>query len=177
MSKINNLVVIICAILLPVLVSGQEEEWVYTYNGTANKYDFGKSIIYGADGYLYVAGRAQNSGTFADIVVIKLDTAGNEQWVYTYDTLNYTYEYANQIVYGSDHNLYIAGVSGEGAGSGDNKDFIIISLDTQGNERWVYRYDGPGTGTDYEEANSIIYHKFDILAYVYAAGTTAPGAR
>jgi hypothetical protein len=35
------------------------------------------------------------------------------------------------------------------------KDFAIVSLDSLGNERWVYIYNGPGNSTD--EASSIMY--------------------
>jgi uncharacterized delta-60 repeat protein len=62
----------------------------------------------------------------------------------------------------SSSTLYAAGYS---AGSGTDYDFTVVSLADSGVERWVYRYDGPGSGRD--EANSIILGSDDNL---YAAG-------
>jgi hypothetical protein len=171
MWRVRNVVVIICVVLLPVLLSGQVEQWVYRYNGPGNSLDKGNSIVYGDDGRIYVAGYSYSSGNDADIVVIKLDTAGEPCWVYRYSEPEHEWESANQIVYGDDSNLYIAGVSGLGLASGENKDFVVISIDTAGNERWVYRYNGTGQETDYEEAHSIVYGYGDDNIYV--AGTIA----
>jgi hypothetical protein len=172
MLRVKNVVVIIGVVLLPVLLSGQVEQWVYRYNGPGNNLDKGNSIVYGDDGHLYVAGYSYGtgSGADADIVVIKLTTDGTPCWVYRYSEPDHNWESANQIVYGDDDNIYIAGVSGLGLSSGQNKDFIVISIDTAGIERWVYRYNGTGLDTDYEEAHSIIYGGD---GNIYAAGTIA----
>lgn len=169
MAKRKNVAIVIWILFLPVLLSGQVEKWVYRYNGPGNSLDKGNSIVYGADGHLYVAGYSYGSEGDADIVVIKLNTAGTPCWVYRYSEPEHNWESANQLVYGADNNLYIAGVSGLGLGSGENKDFIVVSIDTAGNERWVYKYDGTGPNTDYEEAHSIIY----VNGNIYAAGTIA----
>ncbi|MEO0127557.1 MAG: T9SS type A sorting domain-containing protein [candidate division WOR-3 bacterium] len=157
--------------LLPALLLGQVAEWVYRYDGPAHGIDAGYSITYGADGCLYVAGTSYSNETGADIVVIKLTADGNPCWVYRSGNSLYGYEKANQIVYGADNNLYVAGTSG--LSYGNNQDFVVVSIDTAGNERWVWRHDGQGPGTDYEEANSLIYYTDGFFGYIYAAGTTA----
>ena len=60
-------------------------QWASTYNGTANSYDIGKSIIIDASGNSYITGTSYNSSPNADIVIIKYNGSGAQQWVQTYN--------------------------------------------------------------------------------------------
>jgi len=74
------------------------------------------------------------------------------RWMYNYDgPANYADE-ANDVVYGADGNIYACGESG---GIGTDMDFTVISLDTLGTLRWVYRFNGNANSEDI--ARSIIY--------------------
>lgn len=137
------------------------ERWVYSYNGPANGPDLAKSIVMGADGNLYAAGLSWGSGTSLDFAVISLTSSGGERWVYRYDGPANWLDLANWIATGADSNVYAAGVSYGMTGD----DFTIISLTSQGGERWVYRYNGPGDGWD--EAYSVGMGTDDNI---YAAG-------
>jgi len=75
-----------------------------------------------------------------------------ENWIYTYNGHGNDDDGANSIVQGSDGNIYAAGAS---SGSGTYADFTVISLTTVGDTNWIYRYNGPGNGSDYAE--SIVY--------------------
>ncbi|TET80557.1 hypothetical protein E3J38_05410, partial [candidate division TA06 bacterium] len=137
-------------IVVSLSLSGTER-WVYRYKGPANNRDFAYSIVMGTDGNLYAAGYSKGNGTYDDLTVISLDTSGTERWVYRYDGPANHRDFAYSIVMGTDGNLYAAGSS---RGSGTGSDLTVISLDTSGTERWVYRYNGPGEGTD--KARSIV---------------------
>ena len=71
--------------------------------------------------------------TFAQHV----DTA----WVRTYDGPVHEYDRLSAIAVDAYGNVYVTGES-EGL-SGDN--YATVKYDAQGNERWVARYDGPGS--------------------------------
>lgn len=75
-----------------------------------------------------------------------------ERWVYTYNGQANSSDCANAIIYGDDGNIYAAGYT---TGSGTSKDFTIISVSPNGEERWVYSYNGAGNSAD--EAHSIVY--------------------
>lgn len=141
------------------------EQWFYTYDGTASGADDGFSIVYGADGNIYVAGFANGAGTGKDFVVVSIDNTGNERWIYTYDGTSSTNDEALSVVYGADGNIYAAGYSTE---TGHNKDFMMVSLDNTGNENWVYHYNGSSSQEDM--ARSIAY---GLDGYLYAAGFSA----
>ena len=140
------------------------ERWIYTYNGTGDYYDRAWDIVYGADGNIYVAGESYGWGSSSDFIVISLDTSGQENWVYRYNGVGNGTDYVNSITYGDDGNIYVAGYSW---GDGTNGDFTVVSLSPSGNERWVYRYDGPIHGADY--SNCIIY---GTDGNIYAVGTS-----
>ncbi len=160
----NNIWQIVMAVFLPLVLTAQTENWVFTYNGSANSWDYANSIVYGADGNIYAAGSSPGSGTYEDFTVISLTATGDTNWVYRYNGPVNSWDYANSIVYGADSNIYAAGSS---FGSGTDYDFTVISLTDAGDTNWVYRYNGPGNGWDY--ANSIVY---GADGNIYVAGSS-----
>jgi hypothetical protein len=116
---------IVMAVFLPLVLTAQTENWVFTYNGSANSWDYANSIVYGADGNIYAAGSSPGSGTYEDFTVISLTAAGDTNWVYRYNGPANSYDYAVSIVYGADSNIYVAGSS---TGNGTSDDFTVISL-------------------------------------------------
>lgn len=149
-------------ILIMSIDTAGNERWIYTYNGQGNNDDEAWSIIQGADGNLYVTGYSTGSGTSHDIIVISIDTAGNERWVYTYNGGN-QYDEAYSIACDADGNIYVAGHSRDY----NSDDFVVISLDTTGNMRWIYRY---------EAGNNVVGIAYSVIVgldgNVYACGFT-----
>lgn len=131
------------------LTTAGDTNWVYRYNGPANWDDVARCVVYGTDGNIYAAGRSMGIGD--DFVVISLTTAGDTNWVYTYNGPG-NYEDASSLVYGADGNIYAAGYS---VGSGTQRDFMVISLTPAGETNWIYQYNGPENGND--GASSIVY--------------------
>jgi len=127
------------------LTSAGQERWVYRYNTVGNTSDYGYSIVWGIDGKIYIAGEGVTKTNLTDFTVIKLNSLGQELWVYKYNGPGRTEDRAHSIIYGSDGNIYVAGESG---GTGTLYDFTIISLNSSGQKNWVYRYNGPVSGYD-----------------------------
>jgi hypothetical protein len=162
-SKITYKLILI--VFLPFVLLAQVENWIYTYDGPGNSADVVNSVINGGDGNMYAAGYSTGWGTNADFTVISLKPDGDTNWTYTYNGPGNSSDQANSITYGDDGNLYAAGVS---YGEDTYADFTVISLTTQGDTNWTYRYDGPAHGTD--RASSIIYGDD---GNIYAAGNCA----
>jgi len=156
----KNIITIILSVC--VLSFAQIERWIYRYDGSGNFDDIANSIIYGADGNIYVAGLSYDSVTYHDFTVVSLTTAGDTNWVYRYNGARNDSDCAYSIVYGADDNIYAAGFSDC---SFDSADFMVISLTTAGDTNWIYRYDGPGHAGDY--VNSLVYGDD---GNIYAAG-------
>ena len=136
--------------------------WVYRYNGAANNYDEARSIVYGNDGNIYVAGFTCDTSYWHNLTIVSLDTNGAQRWIYTYHGISRIYGDANSLVWGNDGNLYVAGSS---VNSGSGIDFTVLSITPAGNERWVYSTHG--TAVDLDEAYKIVY---GADGNIYAAG-------
>lgn len=136
--------------------------WVHRYNGAANSFDEARSIIYGNDGNIYVAGFTGDTSSWRDLTVISLTTNGAQRWIYTYDGTNNNFGEANSIVWGNDGNLYVAGAS---VNTGSGIDFTVLSITPAGSERWVYSNHGNAVGID--EALDLVY---GADGNIYSAG-------
>jgi uncharacterized delta-60 repeat protein len=145
------------------LTSNGDQRWVYRYDGpSALGNDQAYSLVYGLDGNLYAAGYSEGISGIPrqDFMVISLSSIGVERWVYRYNGPANNRDEAYSVAYGADDNVYAAGTSFDSA-----YDFTVISVDTAGSQRWVYRYNGPGNGWDY--AYSLVYGADENI---YAAG-------
>lgn len=149
------------------------ERWLYRYGGSANHWDKAQSLVYGQDGNIYAAGRSTNGIDNEDFTVISLDTAGNERWVHIYDRFPnnpLSLDRAHSISCGIDGNLYVAGVTTNDTLGGwpwYSEDFTVVSLDTAGNERWIYHYNGPAM---FGDGALVVVCGLD--GNIYAAGFT-----
>jgi len=138
------------------------EIWRYVYDGPAGSYDEASSIVIDKNENIYVGGYSTGIGTAEDFTVIKLDSLGNEKWVYRYDgPANYRDE-IKAIVLDTMGNIYMAGGSWGVAGEWD---FCVVKIDSSGQEQWVYRYDGAAHLWDWADDLTI-----DDSGNVYVCG-------
>jgi len=125
------------------------ERWIYRYNGPANDNDVAWAIVYGDDGNIYIAGHSCQSGSTPDFTVISLTSTGVERWIYSYNGAGNSYDFAFDIAYGNNR-IYAVGRETDIGGTSKG---VIICLDTNGNFKWRYSYDGGLNAMEY----SIIY--------------------
>ena len=142
------------------------QEWVQTYNGTGNGLDISFSVVVDNLGNVYVAGNSPGDTSANDITTIKYDSAGQQQWVQRYngpgnsdDGTNGT----NAIAVDDSGNVYVAGWS---AGA-ENTDYVVIKYNSNGDQQWAQRYNGPGN--DYDAPYGIA---LDSSGNVYVTGTS-----
>jgi len=142
------------------------QEWVQTYNGTGNGLDISFSVVTDHVGNVYVAGNSPGDTSANDITTIKYNSAGEQQWVQRYngpgnsdDGTNGT----NAIAVDDSGNVYVAGWS---AGT-ENTDYVVIKYNSNGDQQWAQRYNGPGN--DYDAPYGIA---LDGSGNVYVTGTS-----
>jgi uncharacterized delta-60 repeat protein len=155
--------VLLLILVLPVMINAQSERWIYRYDSPPSySGDQAMSVAYGLDGNIYAAGYSEGSNS--DFTVASLTSEGVERWIYTYDGTAGSGDLAHKIIYGTDGNLYAVGyTTNVETGNGD---FTIISLTSDGTERWVYTWDASGDG-GFDEGYDIVYGSD---GNVYAAG-------
>ncbi len=155
----KNFISLLIILLLGISAQSQDHKWYYNYNTGIS--ETGNDIAYGDNGLVYIAGLMDDDIDY-DIVVIALDKAGTQQWVYVYEGQQDKAMEVSEIHYGTDGNLYICGFSENAEG---NDKYLVFSLTSEGSFRWEYIYDNTG---DYaSKAYSVEYGGNGM---VYAAG-------
>jgi hypothetical protein len=131
-----------------------QRQWVQRYNGPGNGDDGtnGTNAI-GIDnaGNVYVTGWSLGQEN-TDLVTIKYDTNGIQQWARRYNGPGNAYDAPYGIAVDAAGTVYVAGGS-EGNGSGS--DYTVIKYDSAGARQWVRRYNGAGNGYDTAQALTV----------------------
>jgi len=138
--------------------------WVARYDGPASDDDKALYLVPDNSGNVYVTGWGLGNGTGADYVTIKYDGVGSRPWVARYDGPVSGYDKACALGVDYSANIYVTGWS---LGNGTEADYATIKYDTDGNQLWVARYDGPASGKDESYAIAV-----DGWANVYGTGSS-----
>jgi hypothetical protein len=145
------------------------EEWVTRYDGPISSGDFAFAITTDSNGYVYITGYSEGDGTGKDFETIKYDPNGTELWAARYNGPGDKSDWPFDIALDLQGNVYVTGFS-RGLGLypiGPLDDYATIKYDSDGNELWVARYNGPGNSFDHPRAIAL-----DSSGNVYVAGTS-----
>ena len=114
--------------------------WEYRYDGPANYRDEPQAMALDTLGNIYIAGWSW--GINWDFCVVKIDSSGQEEWVYRYNGLANVGDFLYDLVVDDTGNVYVSGLSG--TSSNDTLQlFTLIKVDSGGNERWCFIDAGP----------------------------------
>jgi uncharacterized delta-60 repeat protein len=139
--------------------------WVARYNGPANGYDLAYALTLDNAGNVYVTGWSQGNFTDADYATIKYDSSGSQLWVARYNGPASGEDKASAVAVDGAGNIYVTGSS---AGNSTGADYTTIKYDSEGNQLWVARYNGPANGEDKASAMAL-----DGLGNIYVTGSSA----
>jgi len=114
-------------------LQGQSPLWTQQYGTPA--YDAGFSVSKTFDGGFIVGGITTNDNNTKDILLIKLNAAGDTLWTHTYGS-SYSEE-SFAVAQCRDSGYIIAGLKAQG-----NTDIYIIRTNAQGTELWNRTYGG-----------------------------------
>jgi hypothetical protein len=135
------------------------EQWMRTYNGTANSLDMKTHIALDATGNIYITGESQGLlrrgrlpiQTFADVYTIKYNPNGGVMWQRRYNSPFNSSDRPNAIVLDNSGNVYITGSSNTDP---TNSDYLTLKLNGgNGTVTYTARYNGTGNAVD--QANGI----------------------
>ncbi len=137
--------------------------WEASFSGPINGGDYSYALALDASGNVYVTGRVDyGAPTNTDIVTIKYNSLGVQQWFARYNGTYGIFEEGKVIQVDNSGNVY---VGGRCLNSTSTSDFITIKYAPDGTQSWVAIYNGPGNNEDY--ITSLV---LDNSGNVYIAG-------
>jgi hypothetical protein len=138
--------------------------WAQTWDGPVNRQDGAEDVAVDKNGNTYVTGvETMDTLNTSNIVTIKYDSNGNQQWVKFYNGVgNYFQAVGRFIKTDPFGNVVVAGWQ-----SGNDYDFCTLKYDSLGNQLWVRGYNGGASREDFLEGLAI-----DNYGDVYVTGTS-----
>jgi len=141
------------------------EQWMARYDGPVSGNDEDNSLAVDRAGNVYVTGKSRGENTEYDYATIKYNMGGVEQWVARYDGPGNGWDEPSSLAVDEEGNVYVTGHSATVSAHPYNYDYTTIKYNTNGDEKWVARYNG--SGDDYDRANVIA---IDGTSNVYVTG-------
>ena len=103
----NKKLLLILFLLIPLMgFSQMTTRWLSDYTGGGTYYDLGRIVAQDSYGNVYMAGQIDN-GSDLDILLIKYNSEGTEQWVQTFD--NGSDDEAVNLHIDNADNVYVTG--------------------------------------------------------------------
>ena len=134
------------------LNSSGDTTWTFTYNGPLSKKDLFYKVITTSDGGFALCGYTSSvSGTSDDALYLKLNSAGQQQWVKFYTGSGR--ERAQDIIQTADNGYAIVGYTS--TLPAQYYDAFIVRTNSSGDTLWTKRYGGSNGISNYDDANSI----------------------
>ncbi len=120
--------------------------WIKYTDGGQNIDDYVTCAAFDAMGNIVIAGNASFQGTNQyDIMVVKINTAGTQQWNYLYDGATHSEDVARAIATDANNNVFITGNT-----YGTNKrNMISMKLNSSGANQWTKIESTAAAGDEY----------------------------
>lgn len=139
------------------------QQWSIRYAGTQNRNDQGQAIAVDGTGNVYVTGYEENSTSDAQMITIKYNSFGIQQWTVNYLS-PYTSAISNSIALDGSNNVYITGWSDTLIGGSGIRKYTTIKYNSNGVQQWVKKYNFGNS-----DAEAIVV-KTDASANLYVTG-------
>ena len=123
------------------------QQWVARYDGGTQ--DTAYALALDASANVYVTGTSVSSNNKQDIVTIKYNTNGVQQWLARFDGASHDNDIGKAIKVDWSGNVFVTGSS---FATGAGMDYITIKYNSAGAQLWAARYNGPGNGNDIANA-------------------------
>ncbi len=119
------------------------QQWVAAFNGTGNNVDKAGAVAVDQLGNVYVTGWSTGSTSNYDMVTIKYNSSGVQQWAAVYNGPANSVDYSMTMGLDNSGNVYVAGSS-----TGTGLDYCTIKYNPSGVQQWVQRYNGTSNSKD-----------------------------
>jgi hypothetical protein len=142
--------------------SSGAQQWAQTYNGTVSGSDEFLDLIIDGSSNVYVTGNTETTGVNFNILTIKYNSAGTQQWLMTYDGTAASGDYGKSITLDNNNNVIVAGQS---FATNQWMDILTIKYSNAGSQLWTARYNH--AANRFEDAWDV---KCDAAGCIYVVG-------
>ena len=144
--KTLRIITFAISIFFVINCKSYSQQWLNTFDGSANSDDRAVAVVTDPLGNVYVTGYVTNIVTGTDISTIKYNSAGLLQWVRYYNGPANSDDRAFGIAIDRTGNyVYVTGYS---TGTTTGPDFTTIKYDAAGIQQWTARYNGSANSDD-----------------------------
>lgn len=130
-------------------------------------FDYGWSADVAPNGDVAVTGAWMTGGGEYDIVTVKYNAAGVQQWAARYRPNWFAEDWGWRAAFDADGSVFVAGYAFNGYGSG--RDVVLLKYDSNGNSLWTQLYNGALGGNDAGQA-MVLDQDHNIYVAGYSLG-------
>lgn len=134
--------------------SNGDQQWNVTWDDGRDEY--GYDVAVDSQGYVYVAGANGTTYPTFDVLLLKFNSSGDQEWFRTWDSGDYDAGWALKI--DNSNNIYIAGQTKATEG-----DLLLLKYDSSGIYKWNSTFGGANGQHGYDLA-------LDSSNNIYVAG-------
>lgn len=142
--------------------SSGAQQWAQLYNGTASGSDELTDLVVDGSSNIYVTGTTEAAGVNFNVLTIKYNTAGTQQWLMTYDGAAASGDYGKSITLDLNNNVIVASQS---FATNQWMDILTIKYSNSGTQMWTARYNH--AANRFEDAWDV---KCDAAGFIYVVG-------
>lgn len=121
-------------------------QWAVKFNGPPFSNSVGNSVQVDYSGNVYVTGYTRIGSGQIDLLLIKYNSSGIQQWVQQYNGPGNFDDFGISVDVDSAGNVYAGGYS---FGSGTSYDFLLLKYNSSGVNQWTRRWNGVTNNADY----------------------------
>jgi hypothetical protein len=138
--------------------------WAMIFDRGLGDNDRGSQLVLDANANVYVVGTSRGNGTADDIVTIKYDSNGSQQWVSYFNGTANGSEEGRALAVNSTGDVFVCGVTPD---AGFINDGVVIKYNSSGTQQWAQLYNGTVSGSD-----EFLDLEIDASSNVYLTGNT-----
>lgn len=165
-AAIMKLILILIVFISVSVYSQVTQQWAARYNPPTGGAETVSDMFIDQSGNIYVTGSSNVPVTFVDILTVKYNASGVEQWTARHTGIGGgNNDHGISVATDAAGNVYVMGTSFGGSSLG--LDILVLKYNTSGTLVWEYRFTGPD-GLDDEGFKMIL----DASANVYVCGSS-----